>query len=350
MKHYIGMDLASEVTTVSVMTKEGKLKMSTAVCTSESNLKQLVKSVKGPKQVVFEECGLASWLYSVLEPVCDDVFVCNPKKNKDLSGNAKGDDSDAFNLAERARLSCLSRVWHGGKHVQALKDRLRDYQVMTKESTALKNRIKAIFRNRGISIGTKAYDQQTRDQALLLLEQQALRTRVTHLGEVLDVVCKQRASAQKELIKVARKSRMFKPLISMPQIGEIHAASIIGEVGEPHRFRTRNQFWSYCGFAVKVYESGEYYADKRGMVRKKDRKATTRGLVSECNRTLKYVFKNVALNLAARDWSHEFERLQESGVYVTNARLTLSRKAAAIALHLMKTGENYDEALVFARK
>ncbi|MEZ4753685.1 MAG: hypothetical protein R3A13_05165 [Bdellovibrionota bacterium] len=38
-------------------------------------------------------------------------------------------------------MSCLSRVWHG-EHVQALKDRLRDYQVMTKESTALQEQDK----------------------------------------------------------------------------------------------------------------------------------------------------------------------------------------------------------------
>ena len=141
MEHIIGMDLASEVTTVAVLKKSGHCVLQTPIVTSEANLRQLVKSVKGPRQVVFEESGLAAWVYSVLEPICDDVFVCNPKKNKDLSGDAKGDDADAFNLAERARLGGLSRVWHGGKSFQALRDLLRSYQTLTNESTFIAVRI-----------------------------------------------------------------------------------------------------------------------------------------------------------------------------------------------------------------
>lgn len=350
MKHIIGMDLASEVTTVAVLTGGGGMKLNTAVVTTEANLKQLVKSVARPRQVVFEECGLAAWLYAVLEPVCDDVFVCNPKKNKDLSGNSKGDEADAFHLAERARLNGLSRVWHGGEKLQALRDRLRDYQALTNESTALKNKIKAIFRNRGIRVGSRAYNPETRLEALQLLKQQELRIRVQRLGAVLDVVSEQRMDSQKQLIKAVKKNSMFTTLVSMPQIGELFAATIIAEVGSPYRFRTRSQFWSYCGLAVTTYETAQFERDERGGVRKKDRKTKTRGLVKECNRTLKNVFKHMALHLSADEWAHECKRLQKSGVSITNARLTLARKAAAVALHVMKTGEMYDETLVFARK
>ena len=61
------------------------------------------------------------------------------------------------------------------------------------------------------------------------------------------------------------------------------------------------------------------------------------------------MFSHIALDLSRHEWNEEFVRLQRSGVSVANARLTLARKAAAIALRLMKTGELYDEALVFTR-
>lgn len=350
MGHIIGIDLASEVSSVVAMTKSGRVALNTRVATSEKNLKQLIKSFKAPRQVVFEECGQAAWLYSVLEPVCDDVFVCNPNKNKNLSGHNKSDDNDAYNLAERARLGALSRVWHGGKNLQSLRDRLRDYQVLTQESTATKNRIKAIFRNRGISIGSTAYNPDTRLEASMQLEQVALRDRVIRLGEVLDAITEQRNQALADLLKAARKNEMFKPLKSMPGIGDIFAATIIGEVGTAHRFRTRKQFWSYVGFAITIYETGEYQTDTQGRIRRKDRKVKTRGLVKQCNPTLKYVFKTIAMGLSSSEWSHEFKRLQNQGVCIPNARLTLARKAAAIALHLMKTGEMYDHTLVYSSK
>lgn len=350
MGHIIGIDVASEVSSVVVVSKSGRVVMDTRIATTEKNLKELVSSVKRPRQVVFEECGQAAWLYSVLEPISDDVFVCNPKKNKNLSGHSKSDDSDAFNLAERARVGALSRVWHGGRALQGLRDRLRDYQVLTSESTALKNKLKAVFRNRGIAVGDRAYDAKTRAEVVKQLRQESLRSRVVHLGEVLDVVTKQRMDAQERLIKAGKKNAMFKSLTSIPRIGDIFASTIIGEVGTPHRFRTRKQFYSYIGLAVTTYDTGQYYTDERNIVRKKRKETRTRGLVKDCNRTLKYVMKHVGLDLSRNEWASEFARLQKSGVNGANAWLTLSRKAAAIALHLMKTGEMYNEALVFAHK
>ena len=350
MEHIIGIDVASEVCSVVVMNQAGKLMMNTRVATSESNLRELVKSVKRPRQVVFEECGQAAWLYTVFEAISHDVFICNPKKNRDLSGHSKTDDNDALNLAERARIGALSRVWHGGRSLQALRDRLRDYQSLTSQSTALKNKLKAVFRNRGIAVGNKAYVPDSRIEIVKCLPHQALRSRVCHLGEVLDVVTQQRADAEIELVKTARKSPMFHSLTSMPRIGNILGATILAEVGTPDRFRTRKQFWSYIGLAVTTFETSQFYADERNFIRKKDRKTRTRGLVNQYNSALKFTFKHVALDLSRSDWKHEFIRLQKSNVSEANARLTLARKAAAIALRLMKTGELYDEALVFARK
>lgn len=350
MRHIIGIDIGSEVCSVAVLKGSGGVKFNTRVATSEANLRELVKSVKGPRQVVFEECGQAAWLYAALEPVCDDVFVCNPKKNKDLSGSRKDDDTDAYNLADRARVGALHRVWHGGRSLQALRERLREYQALTSESTAVKNKIKAVYRNRGISIGNRAYEPSTRREAIEELRQAALRSRVLRLGAVLDVISEQRAASCKELIQTAKKNEMFKSLVRMPGVGEIFAATLIAEVGSPQRFRTRKQFWSYVGLSVATYETGQYTSDEYGRVRKKDRKTRTRGLVRQYNRTLKYVFKHMSLGLSSGEWKEEFNRLQKSGVNVSNARLTLARKAAAIALNLMKTGETYDKVLVFARK
>lgn len=350
MKHFIGIDIGSEVCSVAVLNKDGGVKLNTRIATSEKNLRALVKSVQGPCQVIFEECGQAAWLYSALEPHCDDVYVCNPKKNRDLSGHSKDDDSDAYNLAERARLGGLSRVWHGGRNLQALRERLREYQALTSQSTAVKNKIRAVFRNRGVAVGTRAYTPKKREEVVQELRQEALRSRVVRLGTVLDVVSEQRAASVKELIATAKKSEMFKSLMSMPGVGDIFASTLIAEVGTPHRFRTRKQFWSYVGLAVTTYESGQYASDEFGRVRKKDRKTRTRGLVKQFNRPLKCVFKQVSITLSNGEWSDEFVRLQKSGVSVSNARLTLARKAAAIALKLMKTGGEYDKALVFACK
>lgn len=349
IKHIIGIDVGSEVSSVAVMTLSGRLKMETRIATSEMNLINLVKSIKGSKQVVFEECGQASWLYSFLEPICNNVFVCDPKKNRDLSGSAKSDDRDAFNLAERARVGALSPVWHGGEKLQALRERLRSYETLTKESTVLKNRIKAVFRGRGIKVGAKVYtNEKERENLKKLLPLIAQREKVGYLFRILDVITEEREKAEKSLVNSAKKNKLYKQLTSIPFIGPFSASAIIAIVGSPNRFRTRGQYWKYVGFSIATYDSSEYCVNERGRIDKKKKPSCTRGLVKQCNKTLKYVYKQAALGLSRNNWKNEFDRLIKSGVRPDNAKLTLARKVAALSLRLMKTGESYEENLVFS--
>lgn len=350
MCNVIGIDVASEVSSVVTMNEKGKVLTENNIATTAANMRQLVRAVQRPRMAVFEECCQAAWLYSVLEPLCDDVLVCNPRKNKHLSDSFKSDLKDAFHLADRGRGGHLSRVWHGGKQFQVLRERLRVYQKLTQESTALKNKIKATFRSRGLRVSDSVYQPQARIELIKELPFEALRDKVESLGKVLDVVTEQRAIALKALVHATRQSNMFSSLISLPLIGDISAATIIAKVGTPFRFRTRKQFWSYVGLAVTTYETGQYTLDDRGRVKAKDRKVRTRGLVRSYNRGLKHVFKQAAFQLSRKDWNHEYVRLTDAGVDPNNAVLTLARKLSAIALHLMKTGETYDETLVFARK
>ena len=76
-KHIIGIDVASEVSTAAVLNSSGRLVFESPVLTQAATLKQLVKSVSRPRMVVFEECCESAWLYSLLEPLCEEILICN---------------------------------------------------------------------------------------------------------------------------------------------------------------------------------------------------------------------------------------------------------------------------------
>jgi len=40
--------------------------------------------------------------------------------------------------------------------------------------------------------------------------------------------------------------------------GTVRVAQLLARVGSPHRFRTKRQFWPYCGLAVVQRTSAEY--------------------------------------------------------------------------------------------
>ena len=139
---------------------------------------------------------------------------------------------------------------------------------------------------------------------------------------------------------------MYKSLRRIDGIGPIFASMFISEVGDPKRFRTRAQLWSYAGLAITTFESSEFELKGDRTVRKA-RAVKTRGLVRSYNRTLKGMFKQAALTLSRTKWRTQYLALLERSKNANNALLTLARKHATVMLHIAKTGEKYDIAKVF---
>jgi len=347
MMNIIAIDVASEVSSVCILSRSGKVQFEDRVPTKISALKRVLKEVARPRQVVFEEGTQASWLWSELQGVCDDVFVCDPRQNRNLSGQFKSDRNDARNLALQAKSDNLKRVWHGGQELQSLKESVRAYQCLTEANTRLKNQLKAVFRGCGVAVGQQAYATKSREKVIRELRFSAQRERVLRLAAVLDEVTVQRAEALKTMVKYARKNKMYKPLRQIDGIGPIFSAMFISEVGDPRRFRTRSQFWSYAGLAIMTDDTAEYEIKKNGRIVRKDRAAKTRGLVRAYNRTLKYVLKQAAMTLSRSKWRTQYTALLGRSKNANNAQLTLARKLACVMLHIAKTEEKYDVAKVF---
>lgn len=312
--------------------------------TTGKALREVVRKVGRPRQVVFEECTQANWLWSILEPLSDKILVCDPRKIRHLE--QKNDVKDARNLAEKARVGALSGVWHGGKALQDLQYAVGLYSTLTKESTRLKNQLLSIFRSRGVRKGRRAYAPDTRKRAVEELPAGPLRSGATRLGAVLDVVSAERSEALRDMVKVARKHKQYQALRRVDGIGPIFAAVLIANIGDPHRFRTRRQLWSYAGLAVRSFDSGEYEVVD-GKIKRKSRKTHTRGLVKAYNRELKGVFKQSAMTLSRTRWREYYQRLLKRSRNESNAQLTIARKHAAVVLHVMKTGERYDVKKAF---
>src|SRR6266478_3045945 len=86
----------------------------------------------------------------------------------------------------------------------------------------------------------------------------ALRRRAECLYQELEALQQLRRQARRELIVECRKYPEAKLLCSVPFLGPVRAAVLIGRVQTPHRFRSKRQFWAYCGVALEMRDSGEY--------------------------------------------------------------------------------------------
>jgi len=340
---YMGLDVHQAMTVAVVMDAEGKVVLETMVATEAAAVLRLVKSLSGPMRVTFEESTQAEWLYELLRSHVTQVVVCDPRRNKLLSEGSKADKVDARKLADLLRSGMLRSVYHGHQATRKLKELVRAYETFSLDTQRTMNRIKAIYRGRGIATpGRGVYQARTRDQWLAKLAEPGLRQRAAWLYQQLDQLKPLRKQAKQVMLAESRAHRAVSLLRTIPQLGPIRAAFIVATVDTPHRFRTKRQFWSYVGLAVVTHMSAEYEM-KAGKVVRRRKPVATRGLNRDCNRRLKEVFISAATG-GSRDESYKLylDRLIDNGMRTEMARITLARKIAAVALIIWKKGKEFD--------
>jgi transposase len=294
--------------------------------------------------VTFEEGTHSAWLYDLLSRRVEKLVVCNPRKNALLQSGNKGDAIDARKLADLLRAGLLSPVYHGETSALEVQQLARSYLMLTEDTTRAMGRLKAVFRGQAISCtGRKLYGPKHRGEYLAALGACALRRRAERLYQQLDALQQLRRDARHDLIVECRKHAEAKWLQTVPFLGPLRAAVLIGRVQTPHRFRTKRQFWTYCGLALETRDSAEYRVIE-GQLERKKRPAQVRGLNWNYNHELKNVFKGAA-NAASTGhgvFREFYLGLLKKGMRPEMARLTLARKIAAIALKIWKKGESFD--------
>jgi len=164
---YVGMDVHKETTAVAVVDSTGKLVKESILETKASAILEFFLGLRANVHVTFEEGTWAAWLYDLLKPHVTNVVVCNPRKNAPLNDGNNGDETDARKLAELLRGNFLSTVYHGETGTRTLKELTRSYIAISKDLVRVMNRIKALYRGRGIACaGTLVYAPRHRSEWL----------------------------------------------------------------------------------------------------------------------------------------------------------------------------------------
>jgi hypothetical protein len=192
-------------------------------------------------------------------------------------------------------------------------------------------------------MGDEIYDAELRVKWLKKLPP-AQRKLAQYRAQHLDRISESREQAEAWLHEEASKSSDVTRLATVPGIGVVRAAQIVAIVMTPSRFRTKQQFWSYCGLAIVKRSSSDWVKDDAGWLRKETMQ--TRGLNRNRNAVLKEVFTGAAKVVIDRMQGHPlndaYRRIVQAGTKPNLARLTIARRIAAAVLALWKKEEDYD--------
>jgi transposase len=341
MDRYLGLDAHPESCTLAVVGPSGKRLKSLVVETNGRALVEAIRSIPGHLRLCLEEGELSAWLHELLEPHVGELVVTVPRANR----GAKDDARDAWARAEELRVGAIAtRVYKAPLHLAGLKNAVRAYGVAVQEVVRVKNRLKSVLRARGVLADSSVYDAASRPRWLKRLPV-VHRQLAEWLGELLDELEPLREKAEEWLLKEAKCHPIIRKLETAPGMGPIRTAQLVAVVANPHRFRTRRQFWSYCGLSIVTRSSSDWTRDKTGRwVRCEVQQ--TRGLTRRRHPLLKAVFKGAATSVVLRMTTHplhaDYQRMLQTGIKPNLAKLTLARRIAAMVLSMWKHQEVYD--------
>jgi transposase len=339
---YVALDVHQATTVASVREESGRVIARVIVPTEQEAILEVFRGMRGSVHVTFEEGTQAQWLYDLLKPRVARVLVCDRRGEK-KQGN-KGDEGDADHLSDQLRRGGLRGVYHGSAHRAALKELSRTYLNVVEDSTRTMLRLKSLFRARAVAApGMAVYRPENRAEWLLKLPDAAVRFRAQMLFAQLDVLREIRPKAKAAMVAEARKDPAWEVLQSIPFFGPVRVSLILATMQTPWRFRTKRNLWAYSGLAVVTHSSADYHLIDGQPVRRR-RRPMTRGLNRNHNRILKNVFKGAATAATARPGPLQdfYKGMIDRGMREELARVTLTRKMAAITLRLWKKGERYD--------
>ena len=341
---YIGLDVHQATISAAVLDSAGKLLMEAVLETKAETILQFLQGLRGSLHVTLEEGTCAAWLHDLLKPHVAHVLVCDPRKNALIKAGNKSDRIDARKLADLLYLNKLSPVYHGETGMRSLKEVARSYLALTRDTTRVMNRLKALYRSWAIPCaGQRVYAPRYRAEWLAKIREAGVRRRAEIYYQQLDALRSLREQVRRDLLAEGRKHRAMTLLRQIPSIGPIRAVLLIALMQTPHRFRTKRQLWAYCGLALKTSTSGEYQI-VQGQLKRSRKFLAVRGLNANHNHDLKNIFKGAATRAAAVPGPfQEFHAgLVARGMKPTMARLTLARKIAAITLIVWKKGVSFD--------
>jgi len=340
MERYLGLDVHRDSTSVAVMSARGKRVRRDRVETNGQALVGYLKSLAGELHLCLEEGEWSQWLVEILSPHAKRVVVYRPQWNP----GPKNDQIDAHNLADRLRTGRIGcPVYKAPQRWAKLRETVRVHTKLTQDVVRAKQRLKGLLRRRGVvPRSAELYDPSRRKGWVAKLPA-GLRSSAELLGRELDCLEQLRAEAERAMLTEARRFKITRILETAPGIGPKRAALLLAVVVTPHRFRTKRQFWSYCGFAVVTRTSSDWVPSDGGWRRAPVIK--TRGLNRSCNRSLKALFKGAAISAVEHSKPNplreKYEQLLAAGTKPNLAKLTIARSIAAIVLAMWKTETQY---------
>lgn len=265
---YVGLDVHHKSWHVHIYSDEFELKSMNSPVSADGLYNYLDRNYRGANFQLAYEAGFSGyWIqraFSAKGINCSVVHASDvPTTDKEKLH--KTDKVDSKKIAKGLRSGELNFVHVPDQALELDRSLLRSRNQLTKDSTRVKNRIKAILKLQGIEIPEKYHDGKWSKvfiEWLRSLDLGSVSWKIavnTPINELcfLEEQKKQVDRAIKELSTTDRYQKNVQLLQTIPSIGLLTAMILLTEIGDMSRFKRLDELCSYCGLVPTSHDSGD---------------------------------------------------------------------------------------------
>jgi len=256
---YIGIDLHRRFMVVAVVDERGRSRKPRRFeCHDEAAVLEFFERHR-PFVAVIEASSSYRWLYDLLSPL-GQVKLAHPARLRAIvAGRAKTDKLDAVLLGQLLRAGLVPEAYVPPKPYLELRSLTRARARLVRRRVQARNEIHALLRQRNvhppfanlICRKGRSWLQGLPLELLGGLLRDELLRRVGHFDEEIHLL-------DRELARLGEAFPEKEVLLAVPGIGLFSALLIIGEIGEPERFRDGRKVGAYAGLTARVSQSGDH--------------------------------------------------------------------------------------------
>ena len=332
---YLAMDVHARNCVLGDMDATGKFRGNRPFTTCEINIIKALKAIKAKRKYLVIEAGpMSNWVAQVANEHVTQVFICDHRENALIyKSSQKHDKVDTKKLCRLLRLKEFKEVYRPENDRRAIfKAAIQHYQDLRDQLTALKQKIKAMYRQWGVvNVFTDSvYSVNGRDKFLKQVKHRPICLQLKRLYTLLDTTAAMKQDAQKSMTSLGRNYPEINEFKKIPGMGIIGPHTFDAYIQTPHRFAKTSRLWKYCRLGITDHSS-----DGKPLGYKRLDKSGVNELKALSYRAFLSAMK--ADNEVKRFYLSSLQRTQDR----THARLNTQRKILSVMRSIWKKGQAY---------
>lgn len=262
---HVGMDLHNRMAYVRAMSDNGELFKGRKINLSDlSRLWEYLDAFNEPVRVVFEAVSNSRWMARQLRsrPNCTAVVVTPHKVRIIAETVAKTDKIDAEKLALLSKIDLLPEAWMPDERIERLRELVRHRAKQVQTRTRCKNEITGVLTRSGLQ---RPYDNIFGTYGRQWLAEielpTVMRLQVDNWLTLLDEVEAMILGMDRRIGEALRRDEQWREdaelLQTIPHVSYVTIATLLAELGDYRRFRSRSQVAAYVGLVPSSKRSAD---------------------------------------------------------------------------------------------